>query len=292
VPLGLLGRTLGNFVYRWLFLVLDQTNPMLGFMYQFSHTFKYDILQPDNLKIGAVAGLLLVIIGLFGLTWRKVGIPRGALAVLVVYSLLVVAYFLVNGQDYLFNGFDRYESQRFVQTYLFYQASYDFLTYGGFLALILFGALLSRRHGRLAVLLPLGYLLPTILYGRISNEWPSPATAEYQMMLSVSVGILVYRFIVALAGPLWVVRSATGQRQKLAGMITLAALLLIQASFNLAINGSGVWPSLILAYFALAEPLILTAGIILALALYRPFPEGQTAQTGGEKMLSVSPPVS
>jgi hypothetical protein len=167
------------------------------------------------------------------------------------------------------------------------QASFYLYIYGGFLVLILLGALLAGRHGRLAALLPLGYLLPTVLYGRVSNDWPNPGTPEFTLMLTVGAAALTYRFLVALAGPLWIVRSATGQMQKRASVTSLMVLVGIQAVFNLIMLFSGKWggQQLALVYFAIAGQLIVGAGLALALALYRNAPQPQV----GEEARELSP---
>jgi hypothetical protein len=287
VPLGLLCKTLSGFVYRWFFLALDETNPLLGFMYYLTKS-----QQKSTPKEALVIFLLVVILGLLWLVWRRVGISRLAWAWLGVYVLLVISNFLVNGQDYIFRYPPLPESPEFVREYLFFMGGYGIITYGGFLGLILFGALLSRRHGRLAVLLPLGYLLPTVLYGRMSNEWPIPGSLEFAYMFSVSVGILVYRFIVALAGPLWVVRSATLRMQKRAGIITLVSLLAIQGMFNLGLFAftSGGWQPqrFISSYMMIVESLILGAGILMALVLYQAQPAAQAAKAVEEALPTAS----
>ncbi len=180
--------------------------------------------------------------------------------------MLIVVNILILGDYCITCSFIRQNFEQLLQDIYYY-----FYTYGSFLVLILFGAWIARRHGRLAVLLPLGYLLPTLIYGRVSNEWPSPDAPEFSLMLSVSTAALIYRFLVSLAGPLWIVRSATGQMQKRASVISIVILIAIQAAFHLGLLFSGRWGGNQLAniYFAIAEQLIIGTGIALALVLYR-----------------------
>jgi signal transduction histidine kinase len=113
----------------------------------------------------------------------------------------------------------------------------------------LLGTFLAKRHGKLTLLLLIGFLLPTITY---SADW----------------GILVYRFLVALAAPIWIVRSATGKMQKRAGVISIAVLLVFQ--FIIGESYSNVT--------VIIDQLILAAGLSLAIALYGKAPESQSTQ--------------
>jgi protein-S-isoprenylcysteine O-methyltransferase Ste14 len=99
-------------------------------------------------------------------------------------------------------------------------------------------------------------------------------------MLTVAAAALAYRFLVALAGPLWIVRSASGKMQKRASATSLMVLVGIQAAFNLVMLFTSEFGSKLLvnAYFAISGQLIVGAGLALALALYRNVPQGQVAE--------------
>ena len=145
----------------------------------------------------------------------------------------------------------------------------------GLLILILLGVLFSRRHGRLAMLLIMGYLLPTVLYGRFSNFWNTlPDNVVNTYLLLISIIVLIYRFIIALAAPIWVVRSAAPNAQRKASLITLLVCAAIQAVMNVSV---GVFMTLnyqytgftwITWYVTFAEELVIMAGIGLAVELY------------------------
>jgi hypothetical protein len=288
IPLGLLMNTLLSVGYRMQFLPYvapEAVNPLLGWLVPIIKTIPSTIME-----IIPVIVFLLAILVLLREAKRRVGIPGRAWAWLGVYAGLVFSYILVNVYPILSTkiiavsarvaALVRADNLKEVID----QASYNLYIYGGFLVLILLGALLAGRHGRLAALLPLGYLLPTVLYGRVSNAWPSPGTPEFTLLLTVGAAALTYRFLVALAGPLWIVRSATGRMQKRASVTSLMVLVGIQAAFNLIMLFTSQWGGLHLtdAYFAISGQLIVGAGLALALALYRNAPQTQVGEEAGE----------
>ena len=288
IPLGLLMNTLLSVGYRMQFVPYvapEAVNPLLGWLVPI-----ITAIPPTTFEIIPVILFLLAILALLRVAKRRVGIPGRAWAWLGVYAGLVICYILVNVYPILsinivavnarVAGLVRADNLKEAID----QASYNLYIYGGFLVLILLGALLAGRHGRLAALLPLGYLLPTVLYGRVSNEWPNPGTPEFTLMLTVGAAALAYRFLVALAGPLWIVRSASGQMQKRASVTSLMVLVGIQAAFNLVMLFTNQWGGQLLtdAYFAISGQLIVGAGLALALALYRNAPQTQVGEEPGE----------
>ncbi len=166
--------------------------------------------------------------------------------------------------------------------------------YCAFLLVVSLGALASQRFGRLAMLMPMGYLMSAIIYGRVSNNWPEAGSGEFQLMLAVAVVALLYRFTVALAGPVWVVRSASPQSRKRAGLITLLVPVLFQAVFNLWIFIYYKWNFSLLGIFTsiIQNQVIFAIGIMLAVSTYmdnpdakEPVPEGRLEQ----KKSSIAP---
>jgi hypothetical protein len=288
IPLGLLMNTLLSVGYRMQFLPYvapEAVNPLLGWLVPIIKT-----IPPTTLQIIPVILFLLAILVLLWWSKRRVGIPGRAWAWLGVYAALVISYILVIVYPILSTKIVAINARvaNLVMAdnlkELIDQASYYLYIYGGFLVLILLGALLAARHGRLAALLPLGYLLPTVLYGRVSNDWPNPGTPEFTLMLTVAAAALAYRFLVALAGPLWIVRSATGRMQKRASVTSLMVLVGIQAAFNLVMLFTSQWggKQLTDAYFAISGQLIVGAGLALALALYRNAPQPPIVEQPGK----------
>jgi hypothetical protein len=289
VPLGLLFRTLERLEYRLQFLVENTPNPLLLVLVKWYQRF------PNWQRVTTMAVLLLAIACLLWLVRRQLGIPRRAWAWFGVYVLLSGAKITITTLDfYAMNRREYFPVNIFSQPglgYLLDISFYEIHLYSAFLVAILIGALLARRHGRLAVLLPLGYLLPTVIYGRVSNDWPAPGAQDFTFMLWVSATALAYRFLVAFAGPLWILRSASGQMQKRAGAISLFALVAIQAAFNLRMMFTTQWAESLLkvSFLIISEQLIFGAGLGLALALYREVAEGKAVSVQAKPVTGSAP---
>ena len=139
----------------------------------------------------------------------------------------------------------------------------------GFILMILIGGLMAQRHGRLALLLPLGYLIPAVVMGYVDN-WP---ILPYSLIW-ISGSVLAYRVLVTLIAPIWIVRSASDRAQKRAGTIVLlVALGIIVAAHagyffaSLAAYGWNLgWTDY---YYYFSPDLIILVGMALAITLYQ-----------------------
>lgn len=139
-----------------------------------------------------------------------------------------------------------------------------------FLALVFTGALLAHQHGRLAMLLLIGYLLPTIVYGYYYADAYSPSGGPGPAWINAAV--LVYRLCLAILAPLWIVRAASRRGQALG--VAVPALLALAAQAGLAaasqlqsgqLSAGGWFP--VDAY--------MIAGVALATVLYGDVPVEQ-----------------
>jgi hypothetical protein len=256
IPLGLLFNTVWWFGFRLQNQMLDRSNPVWSWL--------MDRVQKDQTRLGIVmvAGLLGLMILLVGLRARRQSFSHRAWILMGIYSLLTVVE--------LVTSYQRYIHIFSLRGFLIGFAPSDFYECVGFLLLILLGTLLARRHGRLAVLLPLGYLLPTILYGRYINSlWGNPV-----YLIWISATVLVYRLLVALVAPVWILRSASEQTQARASWITLSILIVIQAAMNIGVmlmlNGATRRGLALPDYYSsVSAQLFAVIGIALALALYQ-----------------------
>jgi hypothetical protein len=144
-----------------------------------------------------------------------------------------------------------------------------------FLLLILAGAFLARRHGRIALLLPLGFIIPFVLVGRYDET-----SASTVFLVLTSAVVFAYRILVTLIAPVWIVRSATEEGRKRAGVVGLFAAigLVILAHLGLllywmvSVGGSGGY-DLPAIYYNFSLDIILFAGMALASSLYQRTPE-------------------
>jgi hypothetical protein len=156
-------------------------------------------------------------------------------------------------------------------------AFYYFILDIGFLLLILVGTIFARHLGRVVLLLPLGYIIPTVVLGRFYNS-NDPAYSLFWISLSV----LVFRVLVTLVAPIWIVRAASEHSKRRAGAITMVftmgILLAAHAGYlfaNLAAFGYG--SRLEDFYYSFLPDLIMLAGIALAINLYRLTAQTQSA---------------
>jgi hypothetical protein len=129
-----------------------------------------------------------------------------------------------------------------------------------FLLIVLISGLLSRRHGRLAFLLPLGYLLPTILIGPYIGFADDPALS---LVMSL---VFVYRLAIAIVAPLWIARTASRKQHTWAILVPVFIAVAVQAGIVFVIRGEFT-P---LDYLAqtIMDGVMILAGAVLAINLY------------------------
>jgi len=227
--------------------------------------------HPNIVRIVVMAGLAAIIFLLVAIIARRQRVQRSTWIWLGAYVFLCACYLAADFWIYNYPGSVIVD----LKMYLISIAPSIIFENIGLLLLILIGIFFARRHGRLAMLLVMGYLLPTVLYGRFANFWNSlPDNVVNTYLLLISITVLVYRFIIALAAPLWVVRSASDQSQRKASLIALLVVVGIQAAMNI---GVGVFMWMFYQYTGwgwlewyntIAAELIAAAGIGVALSLY------------------------
>jgi hypothetical protein len=146
----------------------------------------------------------------------------------------------------------------------------------GFFLMILIGGLMAQRHDRLALLLPLGYLIPAVVMGYVDN-WPN---LPYSLIW-ISGSVLAYRVLVTLVAPIWIVRSASDHAQKRAGtivlLVTLGIIVAAQAGYlfaSFAAYGDRISRLDFYSYFS--PELLVLAGVALAITLYKSVAPTQT----------------
>jgi hypothetical protein len=254
IPIGLLYSTIWWVIYRLEQNLVSHTIPYLSRMVLRKYT-------TGTLEAAVCVGVLTALVLSIGWVQRRKYLSNRVWIWMGVYGLLMTAGALCR----TLNAFPSFQADSLAMSeYLPRIWYWNFQTYGGFLLLILFGALLARRHGRLVVLLPLGYLLPTILFGRFDADWETP-----QFMVWISAGAVVFRLLVALIAPTWILRTAPGEAQRRATIISFTSALAIQIILAVGVsNLRGALSVGVLSYMVL-EQLILVSGIFLALELYQ-----------------------
>ncbi len=143
------------------------------------------------------------------------------------------------------------------------------------LLLVFIGFFFARQYGGLSFLVLLGFLLPTVIFGRY-GVW-NEATPFYL----VSLAVVVYRFVVALVAPIWLVRAASRPGRQRAGRhsrchrVSFARYLLILLTTLAAAGQNGYRPTLLDVALSVWSQVIIAAGLGLAVALYLPKVSGQ-----------------
>ena len=163
VPLGLLFSTfLTSFWYHFEVLgVICNTNPIIVWLNEQTQ----GLFTPAINKALAIT-LLICTIGLIWLLGRCSSLSHMAWVWLGVYSLLVILNFWAN-YNFQVETYQKVNGG-FLHTILII-AYFGFYSYGGYLVLILLGTLPAKRHGKLTLLLLLGFLLPALISGK--QDW-------------------------------------------------------------------------------------------------------------------------
>jgi hypothetical protein len=192
-------------------------------------------------------------------------IPRRAWKWLGLYGLLIVLRTAI--EAYRVMGLQSQNQPPNLARYLFEQSLWFFYESLPFLLLVFIGLFFARKYKGFSFLILLGYLLPTVIFGRYN-----PSLAENVPFYIVSFAILVYRFVVALVAPIWLVRASSLPGRQRATVIPVAIAIICHISLNISAVAwqSGFQMSLLNLALAIGGQLIIAAGLGLALALYLP----------------------
>lgn len=265
IPLGLLYETLWNYSQRF----------DLGSLPFIGHFFFEDTAVVFGTEMGIYtlkyllgAFTSVVLVGV--LIWyhiRRGQIPRRAWKWLGLYGLLIILG--VAGEMYRYA--DLWTEQE-MREYFLQIPLWDLYQSLPFLLLVFIGLFFARKHGGLTFLIILGYLLPTILFGRYGRYGSAEEPIPFYV---VSLAVLIYRFVVALVAPIWLVRAASIPGRQRAAAIPVAIAILCHMSLNFI--GSLAWAGAIGYPATLFElvmnswgQLIIAAGLGLAVTLYLP----------------------
>ncbi|MBK9923990.1 MAG: hypothetical protein IPP66_01745 [Anaerolineales bacterium] len=264
IPLGLLYGTLQS--YSPIYLL-----GKLPFMPRSKVIWKVFDFALDPYYFVPVLACLILICGLVWYSVRRRQFSRTAWAWLALYGVLLAFQLVAETyrsyeRDVFYFGAN-WESIKlfFLQTPISYL--YSSLP---FLLLVFIGKLFARKHGGLSFLLLLGYLLPTVVFGRYGGEW-----TDYIPFYVVALVALIYRFTVALVAPVWLVREASTRGRQRAASIPVAVAIFFHMALNIAVS---VLVTRLYAYqmnwldFVLAvwNQVLVAAGLGLAVALYLP----------------------
>jgi hypothetical protein len=286
IPLGLLYRTACTFIFgRFLggYFSLKASLDLLKYRYVYYYVSKaYAIvngvirpfnqfLQKNNVLAYQIATLILLgsLVALVVVVWRRGIFSKAGWIWLGLGTAVCLAGVLFQSRSYLdaAGGFAWIGLPKFLEL-----VSWEFRDLAQILFIILAGTLLLRRYGSLALLLPLGYMIPSVLYGRFT---PQESLIPFFI---VGASVLAYRVILTLVAPVWILRSDNVGGQTRAFGVTLLAALFISVALNSLfalyyVTGQAT-SDMSIFFFTIKDPLLNVAGTGLALALYRGSGEG------------------
>jgi hypothetical protein len=279
IPLGLLYGTLWSYGQRFQLSRL----PFVGHLFANDTLILFGIkMSTHSLKYSLATSVCVILLGI--LIWhsaRRGQISRSAWKWLGLYGLLIVLWIAGDSSTTReLHSFmvwqNQYLSPADLKEHLFQMPLrylYDSLP---FLLLIFIGILFARKHGGHTFLILLGYLLPTIIFGRYSI-WNDPLP-----FYLISLAILVYRFLVAMVAPVWLVRAASLPGLQRAAAIPVAVAIISRIFLNiivtLAVAARHIFyqPNLLDLALTIWSQLIIAAGLGLAVILYLPRQAEQT----------------
>jgi hypothetical protein len=273
IPLGMLYRTVWSFVFsRFLggYFTLRLSPKIMEFPYGdyiggalgiVNRTLRpiNNYLQKNYVRTDQVVALILLVflVALMVIAWRRGMFSKAAWIWLGLGLGISLAAILLQSSSSRTEGI-----VKFLQMVI-----WQFQDLAQILIIILAGTMLVGRYGSLALLLPLGYMIPSILYGRVTPE------ESLIPFFIIWASVLVYRIILTLIAPVWILRSAGAGRQKRAFGITLLAALLISVALNTLFTiyyfPGQATTDISMFFFSIRYPILNAVGIGLALALYR-----------------------
>lgn len=258
IPLGLLYVTLWNYGQR----VQLENLPIIRGL------FTYESLELFGIQLSTYTWrylfawvTCLILLGLLIRSGAQRGqISRSAWKWLGTFGLLFVLRIAVAG----YQSADWWVFPEDAHRYLFETTLAQGYTWLPFLLLVFIGRLFARQYQGFSFLVLLGYLLPTVIFGRYGdwNDYPIPFYA-------VSLAVITYRLLVALVAPVWLVRASSVPGRQRAAAIPVAIAIFCQLSLTL-FDWSVVemtWPDYVLSVW---DHLLAAAGLGLAVALYLP----------------------
>lgn len=272
IPFGLLYATVWNYGQRFQ----PSRLPFVG------HLFTHEALALFGVKMNAyylkyalATSACVILLGI--LIWhgaRRGRISQRAWKWLGLCGLLIVLR--IAGEIYRVTAWGGQNLPPAELTErLFLEAMWHLYDSLPFLLLIFIGMLFARKHGGFTFLIVLGYLLPTVVFGRYSI-WSAPLP-----FYLIGTAVLVYRFLVALVAPIWLVRAASAPDQQRAIVIPVALAIVSQIALNIIVTQAYAThvfyqPDLLDLALTIWRQLIIAASLGLAMILYLPGGTGQT----------------
>jgi hypothetical protein len=258
IPLGLLFRLVQDLGYETITLppYYFAGNPWL-------HTVLLTASQVQDETLIPVSFFAAAIILLAWRTLRRQRPPRA-------FWLLLGAYLLVAGAQIVYDM--GLQPQSFSLLLQFRESAAPYHLYGlsALLLLVFAGTLLVKRHGFFAILVPLGYMLPTMLVGVSLFDNFESITGSNPALVVVGSAVLAYRALLSLIVPIWMARSASQTDKIRVVVVSVAIAVLIQTAMQFFPNPINEWPTVLV--FVALDGLKTAGAVALAITLYRSVP--------------------
>jgi hypothetical protein len=274
IPFGLLYKLLGQYSPRYLISKLPFFRPM--------HTLARDPLGPFStiVDLNYLVPIATCAVFLSAFIWynaRHQQIPQRVWKWLGCYGLLIVFQIILEVSRMItweaaWQSLDWQSAVNSTEVKQYMIQMPFWLLYEPllFLLLVFVGKLFARKYGGLSFLLLLGYLLPTIIFGRYDTTQHTAIS-----FFVVSLAVLIYRLVVALVAPVWLVRAASIAKRQRAAAIPIAIAIITHISLNLIgvltmANQNSIQLGPLDLVLTIWSQLIIAAGLGLAVALYLP----------------------
>ncbi len=281
IPVGLLYKLVEEIGYNLVVMNpgVFSRNPLLNTVLQTAKMLKQDFLIP--------VALMSVVIAL--LVWRylRQQKPSRAFWVWLGIYLVIAAIQIMDTvgrtiQSAWENAASIVPFPGTLQDFLYRAVLEDLYKFMALLLLIFIGTLFTRRHGFFAMLIPMGYMIPTIVFARLYNF---DETANPTIVLAVvSASVLAYRLLLTLIAPIWMSRASSQAGKKRAVLVSIALALgihllmqfalylgLFYAQVYAATDFGEIFRVVIFRYVILAELTTISA-MMLGVAMYQNSP--------------------
>jgi hypothetical protein len=215
IPLGLLYRLVQEIGYQVITLHPGafSSNPLLNAVLTAAQMVEKDLAIP----------VIIFTTAILFLAWRYIRQqkPSSSFWVWMGIFLLIAAIKSMSGVGWIIPfspDYTAYMSPDDIQSMFRNAITWDLYNASALLLLIFIGTLFTRRHGLFAIMIPVGYILPTILFGLMDADDPT------NNLVIISFAVLAYRALLSLITPIWMSRtiSQTGKKRVVIISITLA----------------------------------------------------------------------
>jgi hypothetical protein len=221
IPVGLLYRLLQEIGYQLIVLHPEafSSNPLLNLILTIAKQIQQELL---------ILVVLFTLVSLF-LAWRYLRLHRpsrsfwlwlGVYILVAIFQVATNLSMLGGGSWEAYTTNELREMIKNITTGILYEST-------AFLCLVFIGTLFTRRHGFFAILIPMGYILPTMLVG-LPWQIESAANQAFLLIL-IYLAVLAYRALLSLVTPIWVSRTGSLAGKKRAVLVCITIALGIQA---------------------------------------------------------------